>query len=56
LRILLGSTFTNDDDYAVPGNAGPSMRYVTWGARLMCEIEGAPRATKTPLPTTAKSP
>ena len=42
LRLLLGSTFMNEDHYAVPGNAGSDMRYPTWGVRLMCEIPGAP--------------
>jgi formylglycine-generating enzyme required for sulfatase activity len=55
LRMLLGSSFQNDNNYVVPGNAGPNMRYITWGARLMCEIEGAPRYVAPGPATTNKS-
>jgi serine/threonine protein kinase len=54
LRMIMGSTFSNDDVYTIPGNAGSSMRYPTWGGRLMCEIEGAPSiAAPPPAATTA---
>jgi formylglycine-generating enzyme required for sulfatase activity len=57
LRILLGSSFANEDPYTAAGNATPTMRYPTWGGRLMCEIDGAPRAAPTTQGSgTGKSP